>query len=424
MLRAELESREHQVLVAADGKRGIDQAAKELPDVVLLDYRLPDMDGEEVLARILEQEEAPEVVILTAHGSVDIAVKAMKRGAFDFLEKPCRLAELEVVVDKAAHTRTLRHENRCLRRILGGTGGEIYLDPGAQAEDFRRLLDKIAASDLPVLITGETGVGKEVVARMIHRNSARAAAPFLVADCAALQSTLIESELFGHERGAFTGAHAARPGLVEAARGGTLFLDEIGELEASLQSKLLRLLESGEYRRVGGCRNLQADARFIAATNRDLPAEIAAGRFREDLYYRLNVLAVRVLSLRERREEIVPLAEHFLRNSKGKGLRFADETLEYIAKYDWQGNVRELRNVVERMAVLADGEVLEPEDLPPEIKMRPAHGGGSSPSLAGAERRHILRVLDDAGGNKKKAAELLGISPTTLYSKLKAYGEG
>lgn len=423
VIRDDLQRCGHEVSEATRGQDGLELATAESPEVVLLDLRLPDRAGEDLLTDLLALEIRPEVIVLTGHGSVDIAVRAMKTGAFDFLEKPCRLAELEAIVSKAAEIALLRRENGSLRRLLGSSGNEPYLSPGAVTEKLHKTLQKVAGSDLPVLITGETGAGKEVMARVIHGSSARSKGPLLVADCAALQPTLVESELFGHERGAFTGAHAARPGLVETARGGSLFLDEIGELDTSLQAKFLRLLESGEFRRVGAQKTQVADVRFIAATHRDLRAETQTGAFREDLFFRLNVLSIRVPSLRERRDEIVPLARYFLNRRVGDRANFSPETLELLTKYRWPGNVRELRNVVERMAVLAEGEVFQPSDLPTEIRQAAPPSPAGAETLAEFERQHILAILNACDGNKTRAAESLGISQATLYNKLRRYRE-
>ncbi|MFN0059795.1 MAG: sigma-54-dependent transcriptional regulator [Planctomycetota bacterium] len=427
LLANELRAAGHRVGVAATGTLGLEAVRAERPAVVLLDLKLPDADGEQLLAQLLAFDERPQVIVLTAHGSVDVAVRAMKAGAVDFLEKPCRLAELLLAVERAAERAALEFENRALKHVLDRTvARSLNLSVDASPSVLTRELEKIAASELPALILGETGAGKEVTARLLHQKSPRAGGPFVVVDCAALQPALIESELFGHERGAFTGAQAARVGLVEVARGGTVFLDEIGELEAGLQAKLLRLLEAGEFRRVGASKYQRAEARFIAATHRDLAAQVREGRFREDLYFRLNVLTIKVPSLRERAHEIAPLAESFLRASDSRGrLKFAPETLARLARYDWPGNVRELRNVIERLAVLAEGPIIEPTDLPPEIRRAAEPAPDSSDTrLESIEQRHILQVLEQTGGNKTRAAELLDISPTTLYAKLKRYAEG
>lgn len=424
LLQEELTAAGHEVSSCATGAAGL-RSARKGAEVVLLDLGLPDTTGQEVLEELKRLPDPPEVVVLTAHGSVDVAVQTMKAGAFDFLEKPCRLDELQAVVEKAAASFALQFENRGLRRLLSGPAGAIDLESRPEDDDFERLLRKVAASDLPVLITGETGAGKEVAARAIHRHSGRAEGPFLVVDCAALQPTLIESELFGHRRGAFTGAHTTRVGLVEAARGGSLFLDEIGELEPALQAKLLRLLESGEFRRVGEQRPRRAEARFLAATNRDLRAEVDQKTFREDLFFRLNVLEVVVPSLRERRHQIEPLAVAFLRRAANDAQQFTEGALRALEAYPWPGNVRELRNVVERLAVLVDADTIDVSELPADLVAKKELPSRSHPgsTLAEAERQHILSVLEEHDGNKTHAARALEISPTTLYAKLKVYEE-
>lgn len=439
-----------------DGK----SAREALPkgwDVVLLDLRLPDVEDESLLNEVLSAPDSPPVILLTAHGTVETAVRCLKLGAFDFLEKPCRLEKLEGTIAKAIRSRRLEDENAGYRHWLSNP-----VHDGEPVPAFMSDLSTLANNDLPVLILGPTGAGKEVAARSLHDASPRADQPFLVVDCAALKDELIESELFGHERGAFTGATQGRSGLVEMGRGGTVFLDEIGELGLDVQGKLLRLLEKGEYRRVGGRSWRHSSARWMAATHRDLEQWVASGEFRSDLFYRLNVLRLDVPPLSERRDEILPLARTFLieiDRRLGRGSRaFEAQTEMALVEYDWPGNIRELRHVVERIAVLSPEEHLLHAALPKELT-RPApapHPGGAGtgraevarpdvvhaesvaagsaaddpnrpvnlancPSLAQLEQEHIERVLMAHNGDKKEAARTLGISLATLYNKLGRY---
>ncbi len=399
--------------------------------VILLDLRLPDGDGVELLAELnLSKGAAAEVIVLTANATIATAVAALKQGACDFLEKPCRLEQLRSSLARAQEAYRLKRENQSLRGLLSESRDFV----GPQNAGYLAGLDRIAANELPVLVTGPTGAGTEVVARQLHHRytqaSDRDVGPFLVVDCAALSSSLIESELFGYERGAFTGATHAKSGLVEMASRGTLFLDEIGELDLSLQAKLLRLLESREFRRVGGREMLRCDARIVAATHRDLAAEVESGGFREDLFYRLKVLTIEVPSLAARPEEIEPLATIFLRRAAGDRLSLTAEAIDAFKSYAWPGNIRELRNVIERAAVLSEGPEVGVEDLPAEIGPSTDIGLGATrgtgmgeigTTLADLERQHILAVLEACGGNKTKTAATLGISASTLYEKLKRY---
>ncbi|MCK6480552.1 MAG: sigma-54 dependent transcriptional regulator [Planctomycetes bacterium] len=399
-------------------------------DAVLLDLRLPDGDGMDLLREIRAEPGGPEVVISTGHGSVSSAVEAMRAGAFHYAVKPFVLDEVEMVLRRALERVSLDRRARALERIAGGEY-EMAGDSPAMAE-LRGMLGRVAAADSPVLVQGETGVGKEMVARTLHALGPRARGPFVPVNCGALQEGLLESEIFGHERGSFTGAVRSREGLVEVAHGGTLFLDEIGEMPPALQVKFLRLLQDGEVRRVGSNRVRRVDVRFVAATNRDLGEAVRAGRFREDLYYRIRVLPVAVPPLRERPGDVAVLAKHFLaalRRPGGPG-DFSPRALAALAAYPWPGNVRELRNIVERMAVLAPPGVLDLDQVPAEIRVpgagaAPAGGaaGGFPPDLplAEVERLHILRVLDASGGNKTRAAEVLGVTVRTLYNRLDAW---
>jgi DNA-binding NtrC family response regulator len=401
--------------------------------VVLLDVRLPDGDGTDLLREIRAEAGAPEVIVLTGHGSVSSAVEAMRLGAFHYASKPFVLDEIELLVRRAGEKAVLARRSRALERLAGVDGGEMVGDAPCM-RDLLALVERVAAADSPVLVQGETGAGKELVARAIHARSPRSRGPFVAVNCGALQEGLLESEIFGHERGSFTGAVRAREGLVEVADGGTLFLDEIGEMPPALQVKLLRVLQDGEVRRVGSDRVHRVDVRFIAATNRDLEQGVREGKFREDLYYRIRVLPVPVPPLRERPGDIPALVAHFLarvRTGRPGPLEVAARAMAALKSYRWPGNVRELRNIVERMAVLAPGGTADLEQVPPEIR---APGAAPSPSggegygadlpLDEVERRHILRVLDACGGNKTRAAEVLGITVRTLYNRLDAYRQG
>jgi DNA-binding NtrC family response regulator len=400
--------------------------------VVVSDVRMPGLSGLELLKRVKEREgELTEVIVLTGHGTIDQAIEAIRAGAYHYLTKPVKTAELALFVKQAAEKAQVRRENLLLRRETA-TGDIEAIGTSKAWQKIQKLVEKIGPTPSTVLVLGKSGTGKEVVARSIHKESPRAKKPFVAVNCASVSASLLESELFGHEAGAFTGAQKRRRGLFELADGGTLFLDEIGETSIEFQAKLLRVLESGELRRVGGEDVLRADVRVIAATNRDLKAEIPKGHFREDLYYRLNALTIDLPTLAERAEDIPLLVHHFL-VAHGKALEIAPEALELLTRYPWPGNVRELRNTVERMAILAEGKRLGPDDLPGEVRAgadaRPApdESGDETkeqddpPPLAEVEKRHILKVLDHTGGNKMRAARILGITTATLYNKLKAY---
>jgi two-component system response regulator AtoC len=423
LLARELARSGHRVAQAADGAACTQAVRQEEPDVVLLDLQLPDEPGVEVLRRLKAERPELEVVVLTAHGTVDTALAAMKLGAFDYLRKPCHLQELELTLERAAERRHLTEENVRLKEGLSlGTLGPEIVGAGPGHDELRRLVAKVAVSDSTVLVRGETGTGKELVARSIHRLSPRSEQPFVVVDCAALQENLLQSELFGHEQGAFTGATKRKHGLFEAANGGTVFLDEIGEVSPAVQAALLRVLESSSFRHLGGTREVKVDVRLVAATNRDLERLADEGRFRRDLYFRLNAITIALATLRERRGEIPALAEHFvaLHNARyGTRKRVSPAAARILSAYEWPGNVRQLRHVVERALVLADREAIQPEDLPSEV--REAAGLGhdrQALSLAEMERRHIARVLAEVGGHRARAAQLLGISERNLYRKI------
>jgi DNA-binding NtrC family response regulator len=417
-----------EVSVAADGREALAAAARNTFDLILLDLSMPVMDGFEVLAKLRADGHPADVVVLSAHGSVDKIVKALQDGADDFLTKPADFDLLEQVVKKAVERRRVQ---RSLDALAERSGLQVLAAAPAM-KDVLAVADRVAAAETTVIISGESGSGKQVVAEYIHSRSPRRDGPFVYVNCVAISNELIESTLFGHERGAFTGAQARKPGRLEAAAAGTAFLDEIGDISANLQTKLLHFLEAGEFERVGGNQTVRVDCRILAATNKDLAAEVAAGRFREDLYYRLNVISLRVPPLRERPEDVQLLGEAFLirfaAELKRGPLRLAPRTLEVMREYAWPGNVRQLKNAMERMVVLAVDEVLTPNLLPPEVLTNQDVGskGPDIPpdlnyreAVAEFKRRLIGRVLDECGGNQTKAADRLGLQRSYLNRMIK-----
>jgi len=391
-------------------------------DVALVDIKLSGMDGIQLLGRLKKQDPTTEVIIVTGRGTIDSAISAMKLGAYDYLTKPCKLSELDIVVQRAYEKRILQEANINLRDELNLkiTYGEI-IGKSDKTRAIHGLIDKVAPSNSTVLIEGESGTGKELVAHSIHEKSPRRENPFIVIHCTALPESLLESELFGYEKGAFTGAVKRKRGLVELAEHGTLFVDEVAEINAAVQAKLLRFIETGLFRRLGGGPELQLDVRIVAATNCDLRKEVTDGRFREDLYYRLNVVNIHLPPLRDRKEDINLLIDHFLNKKKGARVKkkLSRDALAALQRYDWPGNIRELANVIERAIILSSGAEISIDDL--AIQVVPEREAERK-TLAELEREHISRTLALVGGNKTQAAKTLGISLRNLYRKIERYG--
>ncbi len=423
--------RNYRILLAESAMAALDILAKEPADAVLTDLRMPGMDGLTLVRRILAREPQPVCILLTAYGSVETAVEAIKNGAYDFLTKPVNLDRLELVLKRALETRRLEENNRNLRQQLDAKFGlENIIGHSEAMQSVFDTLRQVAPSRATVLIQGESGTGKELVAHALHRLSPRVNNPFVAVHCASLSDTLLESELFGHERGAFTGATETRKGRFEMADGGTLFLDEIGEIEAATQVKLLRVLEERSFERVGGGQTIDVDTRLIAATNRNLRAMVEAGDFREDLYFRLNVVQITLPPLRERRGDLPLLIDHYFRHFCSENARqiqgITPEAMEALLRHSWPGNIRELRNVLERMVVLTRGEKIGLRDVPSELRdggsaRKPSGALAGAVSMQEAEKRMIQQALQDHDGNRTLAAKQLGISRRTLHRKLNDY---
>ncbi len=419
----------HRVETAVDGNDALKKAAEFRPDVVLSDLAMPQTDGLWLLRALKEDMPDCPVVFLTGRGTIDAAVEAIREGAYDFIEKPLDPARLKVCIDRALEKKETLREVQGLRRRLKQLGPTDFIGQSALMRKVFELIERVAPARASVAITGESGTGKEMVARSIHNLSVRRDKPFIAINCASIPPTLMESEIFGHERGAFTGANTRRPGVFELAHGGTLFLDEVGEIPIELQAKLLRVLEESKLRRVGGKAEIDVDVRVLCSTNRDLKAEIKNSRFREDLYFRLNVFQIVLPPLRDRREDIAILAQHFIEKFNEESAKHITgmhpEALDVLKNYDWPGNIRELRNAVERAVILCDGDLIQRDQLPPDM-------AGKGPErqtfrlsyglpLDLVEKEYILGTLLRNSGNKARTAESLGVSEKTLYNKLNRY---
>jgi DNA-binding NtrC family response regulator len=413
---------EHRIAEAPSAEAAIDRLQHKAFNVIVSDMVMPGMSGIELLERIKGDGSDTEVILLTGEGTIEKAVEAMKLGAYDFLTKPIRMKQLEAIVQKAAESGRIRKENRQLRTLVKRSAPQYRMIGDSKAmQDVFRLIERSAPSEKPILIQGESGTGKELVARALHDASSRAEKPLVVINCAALPEQLLESELFGHEKGAFTGATTSKPGLFEVADGGTLFIDEIGELSPTLQPKLLRVLEDGSLRRVGSLKEHRVDVRIVVATNRDMAKEVEAKRFREDLFYRINIMTITLPPLRERSGDIQLLANHFA----GAGWEFGPDCLDVISRYSWPGNVRQLINAIERAQMLADDEVLLKENLPPEVLSGDNSVGPTAlvpdADLASLTRARVVQSLQQEHGNKLRAAKALGVSRRSLYRLIEKY---
>lgn len=444
VLQKELQRLGYRVQAAPDGEAALRKLEESNVDVLLCDINMPNMDGMELLRRVHERPNPPEVIMLTGQGTIETAVEAMKLGAYDYLTKPYSINELDVRVRQAAEKRNLRVDNQRLRAQIDRKSATPEIIGQSQAiGEALRLVERVAPSEASVLITGESGTGKELIAQAIHRLSNRANGAFIDLNCAAFQESLLESELFGYEAGAFSGAKARKLGLIELADGGTLFLDEVTELPAGLQAKLLRAIETRTFFRVGGVRKVEVNVRIVAATNRNLDVVVADGDFRADLLYRINSFQIHLAPLRERREDIEPLMHHLLKQLGGANApEVSPEALQSLHDYSWPGNVRQLRNCLERAVLLSNNGQITAYELPPEV----TRSNGSMPHVATApiaapagapageaanasntgslrdlEKQQIIAALERVGWHRGKAAEMLGISPSTLYRRLRDY---
>jgi DNA-binding NtrC family response regulator len=434
MLTASLTSEGYDVEVASSGDVGIAKSKEKHFDVILTDLKMPDISGMDVLTQVKENDPETAVIVMTAYGTIETAVEAMKRGAFDFLQKPFDIDHLQMLVERALENQRLVAENLLLREELAQSlGFAQIIGASEKMVEVSRLVQKVSPSDTAVLLTGESGTGKELFARAIHSISNRKNKPYITINCAAIPGELLENELFGSERGAFTSSHARKMGKFEIADGGTVFLDEIGDLEFSLQAKLLRVLQEHSFERLGGNKPIEVDVRVIAATNQNLQEAIGKQKFREDLFYRLSVFPIHIPPLRERQDDIVPLANHFVekysRRMKKGEKSLSREAIVILERYHWPGNVRELENTIERSIILTEGKKIKPEHLairlPSSEDIRLREGAGlrevGQYAQAQAERGMIVRVLGQTHGNKRKTAEILKIDYTTLFEKIKKY---
>jgi two-component system nitrogen regulation response regulator NtrX len=440
-LKMTLEYEGYEFIGAATGQEGLALAEREAPDLVLLDVKMPGMDGIEVLERLRNMNESLPVVVVSGHGTISTAVEATKKGAFDFIEKPFASERVLVSLRNALDSRQLRDEVRTLKKAVEVRHQMIGDSTGLK--QIMAAVGRAAPTNATVLITGESGVGKELVARTIHRNSLRSRERFVQVNCAAIPEELIESELFGHEKGSFTGATEKQVGKFEQADRGTIFLDEVGDMSAKTQAKVLRVLQEGEVERLGSARTVKVDVRVIAATNKNLEEEIEKGRFREDLYFRLAVIPIHVPPLRERPEDIAPLVRHYVdyfsRENNARPKRITGGALEALGRYRWRGNIRELRNTVERLIIMTAGDLIDLPDLPESVRSPSSGGGGglaaSKPGADGdqakvgtlrefkenAERMFLVGKLRENGWNISKTAEVIGTPRSNLYKKLEQY---
>ena len=435
-MRSELPRLGHEITVCPDGRAALKVLEKSTFDVAILDLRMPGMTGIEVLEQLKQVAPDTEALVMTGHASMETAIEAMRLGAFDYITKPCKLVEIEAILQKVAEKRVLQHKNLALQsRVQDAEGPTVLVGNSPAMAGVHRLIGTVAPTESTVLILGETGTGKELVTRTLYRHSKRADMPFVPVNCGALSENLVESELFGHRKGAFTGADRDHKGLFEVANGGTLFLDEVGELNKNIQVKLLRFLESGEIRRVGETEPFRTDVRVLCATNCDLRTMIKEEAFREDLYFRINTFEIRLPPLRERRQDIPELARHLLgraarRPAEQVANLLSPEAVDVLLEHEWPGNVREMANVMEHAFIISGSQRITPEHLPhhirpssgvPTLSLAVAPASGTTPgarTLREIEMEHVLRVLEKHGGNKPAAAAELGISLKTMYNKL------
>ena len=421
----------YKTLEADNGQQALDIILQDSIDVLVTDLRLPVMDGVELLKRAKAADQEIEVILITGHGTVEVAVEAIKEGAYDFITKPVKKAQLLHAVDKASERQYLSRENKELRSQLNQSGSRKFVYASAEMRNISRMIEQVAPSTATVLITGDSGTGKEIVADAIHNASPRRGKPLIKVSCAALPETLLEAELFGHEKGAFTGANARKEGRFELAHGGSLFLDEVGEISPAVQVKLLRVLQDQKFERLGGTRTIDADVRILAATNKDLQKEVEEKRFREDLFYRLNVINIRIPSLRERKDDIQLLAMHFLKTYADKNQKnlegFSEDAMLALTSYDWPGNVRELENAVERAVVFTSGTLVPLSVLPQNVstfgESRHSLTFKIGTPLRELERKAIEITLQHARGDKNLAARMLGVATRTIYRHLEKEAE-
>ncbi len=409
------------VVTAESGEEGLRQFENDSFDMVFLDLKLPKMDGLEALRRLKQKSSATEVIMITGHGEIESAVSAMKLGARDYVTKPFKLDELFTLARQIMQDRQVCRPDRRARanRVCGGDGAAIRCPSPAMAKIYAAL-NKVAPTDVTVLIEGETGVGKDVLARQIHHSGARSKAPFVVLDCGVLNQNLADSELYGHRKGAFSGAGETKIGLVEKSDGGTLFLDEIGNIDLDLQKKFLRFVETGRFRRIGETEETEVDARIILATNVNLHDAVQTGQLRKDLFYRMNFVSLTVPPLRQRPEDIPLLAAYLIALYAGKGSprEMSADALDILIRYDWPGNVRELKSVITKALIFSDGDIITPHDLPGHVAANPKLPSRQPKTLEEMEKNHIIAVLAETGGNQSRAAEVLGINRKTLYKKI------